>query len=67
MPEVEVAVIGGGISGLTAAYELHRRGTSFVLLEQRARLGGVVLTDHVDGFTIDGGPDALLVSKAGGD
>ncbi len=63
MPEVEVAVIGGGISGLTAAYELHRRGTSFVLLEQRARLGGVVLTDHVDGFTIDGGPDALLVQK----
>ena len=63
MLKVEVAVIGGGVSGLAAAYELHRRRISFVLLEQTSRLGGVVRTDHVDGFTIDGGPDSLLVQK----
>ena len=63
MSDVEVAVVGGGVSGLAAAYELHRRGTSFVLLERASRLGGVVRTDRVDGFTIDGGPDSLLVQK----
>jgi protoporphyrinogen/coproporphyrinogen III oxidase len=59
----DVIVIGGGIAGLAAAYELHTRGVRFTLLEAGPRLGGVILTEHVDGFTIDGGPDALLVQK----
>jgi oxygen-dependent protoporphyrinogen oxidase len=50
-----VVIIGGGIAGLAAAYELHRRGVPFVLLERGARLGGVVFSEQVDGFTIDGG------------
>ena len=58
-----VAVIGGGISGLAAAYELHRRGIPFRLFEGADRLGGVIRTDSVDGFTIDGGPDSLLTQK----
>lgn len=58
-----VAVIGGGISGLSAAYELHRRGIPFLLLEAGDHLGGVIRTDSVDGFTIDGGPDSLLTQK----
>ena len=61
--DVDVAVVGGGISGLAAAYELQARGVPHVLLERAARLGGVVRTEQVDGFTIDGGPDALLVQK----
>ena len=65
MPEadVDVAVVGGGISGLAAAYELQARRVPHVLLERSSRLGGVVRTEQVDGFTIDGGPDALLVQK----
>jgi protoporphyrinogen/coproporphyrinogen III oxidase len=59
----DVLVIGGGIAGLAAAYELSRRGVSPVVLEAAARPGGVILTEQVDGFTIDAGPDALLAEK----
>src|SRR5260221_8547137 len=60
---VDVIVVGGGIAGLSAAYELHTRGLSFALLERSSRPGGVILSEEVDGYTIDGGPDALLVQK----
>jgi oxygen-dependent protoporphyrinogen oxidase len=60
---VDVAIVGGGIAGLAAAYELSRRGVSFVVLERAARAGGVIFSEQVDGFTIDGGPDALLIQK----
>ena len=63
---VDVVVVGGGIAGLATAYELHRRAVSFTLLEARTRAGGVVLSEHVDGFVIDAGPDALLVQKPDG-
>jgi oxygen-dependent protoporphyrinogen oxidase len=60
---VDVAIVGGGIAGLAAAYELSRRGVSFVVLERAPRAGGVIFSESVDGFTIDGGPDALLIQK----
>jgi protoporphyrinogen/coproporphyrinogen III oxidase len=63
---VDVVIVGGGIAGLATAYELHRRAVSFTLLEARTRAGGVVLSEHVDGFVIDAGPDALLVQKPDG-
>ncbi|HEY2905384.1 MAG TPA: protoporphyrinogen oxidase [Vicinamibacterales bacterium] len=58
-----VAIIGGGISGLAAAYELQARGISFVLLERAPICGGVVRTERIAGYTIDAGPDALLTLK----
>jgi len=66
MPTVDVAIIGGGIAGLATAYELLRRGVSFVVLERAQRPGGVILSEEIDGFTIDGGPDALLIQKPDG-
>jgi|TARA_B100000686_G_scaffold339082_1_gene412575 oxygen-dependent protoporphyrinogen oxidase len=63
MPSTTVAVIGGGISGLAAAYQLHQQDTSFVLIEKSDRLGGLILTEKTDDFTIDAGPDSLLVQK----
>src|SRR4051812_2481396 len=62
-PSVDVAIIGGGIAGLATAYELSRRGISFLVLEGAARAGGVIFSEEIDGFTIDGGPDALLIQK----
>jgi oxygen-dependent protoporphyrinogen oxidase len=58
-----VAIVGGGISGLAAAYELRQRGVPFVLFERLPACGGVVRTERVDGYTIDAGPDALLTQK----
>jgi oxygen-dependent protoporphyrinogen oxidase len=65
MPDNRIAIIGGGISGLAAAYELavHYPEVPFVLYEASARLGGIVETVHEQGFTIECGPDAWVTEK----
>ena len=60
---LDVAIVGGGISGLAAAFELRRRGAAVRVLEAAPRAGGVVTTERFDGWVIDGGPDSLLVQK----
>lgn len=58
-----VAVVGGGIAGLAAAWELQRRGLEFVVLEASPRCGGVIRTEAADGFVMEAGPDTLLAQK----
>lgn len=60
---VEVVIIGAGISGLAAAWELKKRGLTPLVLEQSGRAGGVISSERVDGFVIDSGPDSILVQK----
>jgi oxygen-dependent protoporphyrinogen oxidase len=60
---VDIAILGGGIAGLAAAYELRTTGLTVALLERAPRPGGLVLSEEADGFTIDAGPDALLAMK----
>ena len=60
---VDVAIVGGGIAGLAAAWELQQRGIAACVLEASPRAGGVIQTDRFDEWTIDGGPDAILVQK----
>jgi oxygen-dependent protoporphyrinogen oxidase len=60
---IDVAIVGGGIAGLAAAYDLQARGLTVRVLEASARVGGVIATEHFDGWVIDGGPDSLLVQK----
>ncbi|HEV3060347.1 MAG TPA: protoporphyrinogen oxidase, partial [Vicinamibacterales bacterium] len=60
---VDCAIVGGGIAGLAAGYELSRRHVDFVVLESAPRPGGVILSERVEGYTIDAGPDALLAQK----
>lgn len=63
MADIDVVVIGGGISGLTAARALCRHGLDVRLFEREPACGGVIKTDRVDGFVIDAGPDTLLAHK----
>jgi oxygen-dependent protoporphyrinogen oxidase len=62
----DVIVVGGGITGLAAAYELHVRGAAFVLVEASDRLGGLIRTERDRGYTIDSGAESLLVQKPAG-
>jgi oxygen-dependent protoporphyrinogen oxidase len=56
----EALIIGGGISGLAAAYYLK---TPTTLIESRPRLGGVIQTERVEGCVIEAGPDSFLSAK----
>jgi oxygen-dependent protoporphyrinogen oxidase len=58
-----VVIIGGGISGISTAYYLAKRGIGSTLIESRSRLGGVIRTEHVDGCTIEAGPDSFISAK----
>jgi len=60
---IDVLIAGGGISGLAAARDLVRAGRRVRLVEARPRLGGMIQTEEIDGFTIEAGPDALLMTK----
>ncbi len=60
-------VIGGGVAGLAAAWELARGGVSVVLLERSSRLGGLLETDRsIPDVTLEHGADAILADKPGG-
>ena len=62
-----IAIIGGGISGLAAAFALeeHRRaGTlDYTLYESSTQLGGVLRTERVDGCIVEAGPDSFISEK----
>ncbi|HEY2913978.1 MAG TPA: protoporphyrinogen oxidase [Candidatus Angelobacter sp.] len=63
-----IAIIGGGIAGLSAAFYLEkarRAGADmqWVLFEKSDRLGGVIQTERRNGFVIEAGPDSFLSAK----
>jgi oxygen-dependent protoporphyrinogen oxidase len=63
-----IAIIGGGISGLSAAITIEEKRQSgtpigYVLFESSPRLGGVIRTERVDGCVVEGGPDSFLTEK----
>lgn len=61
-PSPPVLIIGGGLSGLSAATHLHAANLPFILLESSDGLGGRVRTDLVDGFLLDRGFQILLTA-----
>lgn len=63
-----VTIIGGGITGLAAAWELQKAGIKYTLLEASDRWGGKIRTETVEGdgdqpFVIEVGPDSVLAQK----
>src|SRR5665811_1789694 len=60
----QVVVVGGGISGLATAHDIHRRlgpSVQLTVIEAGSQLGGKVATEEFSGHSVDTGPDALLV------
>ena len=60
---MKVVVVGAGIAGLSAAYDLLRAGAEVTVLESERRAGGVIVTDRPEGrWIVEGGPDSFLAA-----
>lgn len=55
-----VAIIGAGITGLTAAFSLKRCGILVTVFEAGNRAGGVIQSIRKDGFLAEFGPNTIL-------
>lgn len=55
-------MVGAGLAGLVATLDLVAAGLDVVLVESADRVGGRVVTDHVDGFRLDRGFQVLNTS-----
>jgi len=65
---MRIAIVGGGIAGLAAAYELEMARAAgaqvdYTLYEERARLGGSLASEIVNGAVLERGPDSFLTEK----
>jgi len=65
---MRIAIIGGGIAGLAAAYELEKARAAgaaieYALFEERPRLGGSLASETVEGAVLERGPDSFLTEK----
>jgi len=59
---MRVCIIGAGVSGLTVAYLLKKKGFAVSVFEASERTGGNIQTESVDGFLVESGPNSLLRS-----
>ena len=65
---MRIAIVGGGIAGLSAAYELEKAraagaAVEYTLFEARERLGGSLSSEVVNGAVLERGPDSFLSEK----
>jgi len=58
-----VAVVGAGLAGLAAAWELREGGADTILLDAGRRPGGMIVTEQRGGFVVEGGPDGFLAAE----
>jgi oxygen-dependent protoporphyrinogen oxidase len=61
-----VVIVGGGISGLAAAFALRDEPVRVTVLEGSPRLGGKLSVSEVGGVAVDEGAEALLVTRPEG-
>lgn len=57
-------IIGAGLAGLTAAYQLQKKGVEVRVLESAPVVGGVIRSLSVDGFELDLGPNSLVLTPS---
>ncbi len=58
-----VAIIGAGITGLTAGFYLQQRGIPVVIYEASHRTGGVIHTADHGGFLTELGPNSIMTNS----
>jgi oxygen-dependent protoporphyrinogen oxidase len=58
-----VAVVGSGLAGLCAAWEVEQAGAEVVVLDAGRQPGGMIVTERRDGFIVEGGPDGFLAAE----
>lgn len=58
-----IAVLGAGITGLTAAYRLSQRGHRVRLFEAAGQVGGAIQTEHAEGWLSERGPNTVLTGE----
>ena len=69
MSDRRIVIVGGGITGLAAAHaavaraRAQGRPVALAVLERSPRFGGNLITERIDGFLVDGGPDSWVASK----
>lgn len=65
MTEVDVVIIGGGISGLATAHALRSAGHGVLVLERQVRTGGNAISERIGGFLMEHGPSTVNLGMAG--
>lgn len=58
-----IIVIGAGLTGLTLAFYLKKKGADFLVLEKEERSGGVIKTCREKGFVYEAGPNTGVLSN----
>ncbi len=58
-----VAIIGSGVSACACGVALREKGIDFTIFEKETLPGGKLLTEELDGFLVEGGPDSFLPEK----
>jgi len=57
-----IIIIGAGLTGLTTAFHLVKRGKKVLIIEKNDRVGGQIRTFEEDGFVFESGPNTGVVS-----
>ena len=60
--EVDIVIIGAGLTGLTTGFHLTRRKKQILVLEQANRVGGQIHSYQKDGFVFESGPNTGVIS-----
>ena len=59
MPNRSVAILGAGVAGLSAAFDLRRRGINVTVFEAQNRVGGVIRSERTAGYLLEHGPNSI--------
>ena len=59
MKQTQVAILGAGLAGLSAALECEKKGLDYLLIEKDNIVGGQLKTDIIDGYVLDKGFQVL--------